>query len=191
MKKRNLTANTYNKYKLIVDEWFINKFNGAAAYRAFYPNTKKDQTATVNFSQIQAIPVIKEYIAEKHKEAAKVVGMSHEGILQELKNWLEFDLRDTIGLNSQQLKELPVEIGRLITRFKTRTKRHYDKEGELLFEEDTIELHFVSKEKAMEMINKHIGFYEKDNNQKSNDINILTTNDKHLTIVSKILNGEK
>jgi phage terminase small subunit len=188
--KRNLTPRTLDKYKRIIDEWFVNKFNGAAAYRAFYPKIKKEETATVNFSKIQALPEVKAYILEKHQEAAKVVNMTHEGILKELQNWIEADITETISLSAEQIKALPVEVRRLITKYKTRLKHFYDKDGQLLNTEETIELHFVSKERAIDMMNKHLGFYEADNKQKATEINIHASNEKHMTIVSQILNGE-
>lgn len=190
-KQRNLTQKTLSKYKRIIDKWFVNKFNGAAAYRFFYPNIKSEETAKVNFSRISALPEIEDYISEKHKEAAKVVKATHEGILKELQNWIQSDITETISLSAEEIKSLPVEIKRLITKYKTRLKHFYDKDGNLLNTEETIELHFVSKERAIDMLNKHIGFYEADNKQKTNDIHIHTTNEKHLTIVEKILNGEK
>jgi len=171
MAKRNITVKTLEKYKLIVDKWFTVDFNGAEAYRFYYPNVKKDATATVNFSRLSKIPEIKEYIKEKREEASKIIEINHKGILQELKNWLELDITDTIGLSKEGIRELPVAVRRLITKHRERTKNIYDKEGNLSSVEVTIELHFVSKEKAMEMINKHLGFYEIDNKQKANIVN--------------------
>lgn len=188
--ERKLTTRTLNKYKRIIDKWFVIDFNGAAAYRAFFPNVKKTETATVNFSKIQRIPEVKAYILEKHQEAAKLVQMTHEGILNELKNWIQADITETISLSADEIKTLPVEVRRLITKYKKRLKHFYDKDGNLLNTEETIELHFVSKERALDMVNKHLGFYEADNKQKSNDINIFASNEKHMTIVSNILNGE-
>lgn len=188
--ERNLTPRTLEKYKRIIDEWFVNKFNGAAAYRAFYPTIKKEETASVNFSRLQALPEVKAYILEKHQEAAKIVQMSHEGILKELQNWVQSDITETISLSAEQIKELPVEVRRLITKYKTRLKHFYDKDGNLLNTEETIELHFVSKERAIDMLNKHLGFYEADNRQKSNEINIFASNEKHATLINSIINGE-
>ena len=188
---RKLTKNTKAKYERIIDQWFINKFNGAEAYRKFYPNVKKDTTATVNFSKIKDLPEVQAYIKKKHNQAAKIVEATHEGILKELQNWVQADITETISLTAEQIKELPIEIRRLITKYKTRLKKHYNSKGDLLYTEDTVELHFISKERAIDMINRHIGFYEIDNKQKSPEINIHTTNESHLKIVEKILSGEK
>lgn len=189
MEKRNLSKNSIEKYKRIVDEWFINKFNGAAAYRKFYTNIRKDTTATVNFSRLQALPEMKEYIHEKHEAAAKVIDATHEGILKELKNWVESDITETMNLSAEQIKLLPVEVRRLITKYKNYSRNFYDKEGNLTGTEETTELHFVSKERAIDMINKHLGFYEADNKQKANEITIFASNEKHSKIIEGIISG--
>lgn len=171
MSKKKLTEKMLQKYKLIIDKWFTVKFNGAEAYRAFYPNVKKDSTAVVNFSRIKDYQEIKDYIKFKHEEASKVIEVTHEGILQELKNWIESDITETIGLSSEEIKDLPVELRRLIKDYKHNIYKKFDKEGDLISETEVVELSFVSKERALEMINKHIGFYEADNKQKASVVN--------------------
>ena len=42
----------------------------------------------------------------------------------------------------------------------------------------------------MDMINKHLGFYEKDNKQKANDIHIHAANEEHSILIQSIINGE-
>ena len=165
-----ISKNIKAKYERIIDEWFVNKFNGAEAYRKYYKKVK-DTTATANFSRLQSLPEMKAYIHIKHQEAAKSIEMTHEGILQELKNWIESDITETICLSPEQVKDLPVEIRRLISKYIIRKNKAYNKEGILVSETETIELQFVSKERAFEMINKHIGFYEADNKQKVPQIN--------------------
>ena len=105
MNKRNLTKNALTKYKKIIDEWFNNGFNGKKAYLKFYKNVK-DDTASTNFSKLCQHAEIKEYIQERHEEAAKFVKMTHEGILQELKNYIESDITQTIDLEPEEIKEL-------------------------------------------------------------------------------------
>ena len=167
MKKiRKINKNTKLKYERVIDEWFVNGFNGSAAYKKIYPNIKKDTTAKSNFNRIQAIPEMAAYIHLKHNEASRIIEITKEGILIELKNWIESDITETIGLTSEQIKDLPIELKRLINKYKYSKKSFYDKEGNLLSIEENILLSFVSKERAIEMINKHIGFYEADNRQK-------------------------
>ena len=169
--KRNISKNTKAKYERIIDEWFVNKFDAPAACKKFYPNIKNSTTASNHFSRIQALPEMKAYIHVKHEEAARIVEVTHEGILKELKNWVEADITETILLSPEQIKDLPVEIRRLISKYIIRKNKSYDRKGILVSETETIELQFVSKERALEMINKHIGFYEADNKQKAPQIN--------------------
>lgn len=157
-----MTEKTLNKYKLVIDEWFINGFNGTQAYMKFYPKSK-EETATVKFNRLVRIGKIENYISEKRKAVMETLHTSHEALLNELVNWAYSDITETMMLTSEQVKELPVEIKRLITKYK-RTVRRFGEDGEN--EEEVVELWFVSKEKAMEMIHKHTGFYEKDNIQK-------------------------
>jgi len=187
MSKRNITKKTLDKYKKVVDEWFNNDFNGKQAYLKFYPNVKPD-TATTNFSKISVIPEVEEYINFKNEEAAKIVEMTHEGILRELKSWVESDITQVIGLSPEQVKQLPVSLRRLVNKFKHTKNKNYSQKGELLFEQDTIELSFVSKERALEMINKHLGFYEADNKQKAPQINY---NDLSPKVLLEIWNARK
>ena len=187
--KRNLTNKTIAKYKRVIDEWFVNGFNGTQAYKKFYPNTTKDETATVNFSKMQALPELSSYLDEKHAEAAKIVQMDHQGILKELQNWVQSDITETISLTAEEIKELPVEVRRLITKYKVTDRDIYSLKGDVIETIKTVELHFVSKERAIDMINKHLGFYEVDNQQKASSIVISASNADHKAIIEGILEG--
>jgi len=179
---------TLKKYKLVVDEWFSNEFNGKQAYLKFYRNVS-DNTATTNFKKISQIPEVAEYILEKQELAQRVVEATHVGILNELKNWLQFDITETMGLNKEEIKKLPIGVRRLITGFKTTSRDIYNGKGEVIETVETNELKFVSKEKAMEMINKHIDFYKADRTHDGVKINITTTNETHNSLVQGIIDG--
>jgi phage terminase small subunit len=184
---KKLTKPTLKKYRLVVDEWFNNKFNGKQAYLRYYPKVK-DQTATTNFSKLKEFPEIQEYINEKREAAAAIIESSHEAILHELLRWLQADITETIGLSPDEIKELPIELKRLINNFKHTVNKHYDKKGKLLSESQVIVLGFVSKERAMEMINKHLGFYAVDNAQKVPEVNYDELEDN---VLMKIWNARK
>ncbi|MCP4066562.1 MAG: hypothetical protein GY740_25385 [Gammaproteobacteria bacterium] len=159
-----MLGKTFEKYCLVIDEWFVNGWNGTKAYQKFYPKAK-DDTAAVKFNELVRIGKIDAYITEKKVKALETLKTSHEALLKELENWAYSDITETIMLSPEQVKELPNDIRRLITKFKTTTKRYKDSDDEWITE-TLVELHFVSKEKAMEMIHKHVGFYERDNTQK-------------------------
>lgn len=184
-----LTAKTLDKYKRVIDEWFICEFNTIKAYKKIYPNVKKEETARVNFSKIKKIEEIQKYIEEKREESAKYLKTTHKGILGELKRWLEADLTEFIGLSKEEVKALPLSVRRLVIEHRITYKKNFFKSGEVKSEYQVIQFKFASKEKAIEMINKHIGFYEKDNEQKATDINISVKGSKSKEIVKNILEG--
>ena len=163
-----MTKKTFEKYKAVIDQWFVNGFNGAEAYRTLYPKAKR---ADDSFSKIQRIPEVKGYIKAKQNEAKKKLRSTHEVLLEELENWAYSDITETILLSPEQIKELPEEMRRLISKYKLTSKSY--KDGDKVVIETFVELSFVSKEKAMEMIHKHTGFYEKDNTQKSTNITMF------------------
>lgn len=185
-----MTKGTLAKYKRIINEWFANGFNGREAYKKFFPKAK-DSTATCNFSKIKDSKELKEYIAVKHEEAAKLIDMSHKGVLSELKRWLELDITQTFGLSVEEIKKLPVEVRRLITRKKETFRQIHNSKGEVIETITSLELWFVSKEVAMEKVNKHLGFYELDNTQKATEINIVATNEAHKDLIEGIINGNE
>lgn len=111
-------------------------------------------------------PEIASRIQELKSVAVEKLDITHTDLLRELKNWAYSDITETISLSPDEVKNLPIEIRRLITKYK-RTQ-FVGESGTT----DIIELHFVSKEKAIELIAKHIGFFEKDNFQKKTEINM-------------------
>ena len=161
-----MTEATFTKYKLVIDEWFVNGWNGTKAYQKFYPKSSYN-TADKSFRDIHENPRIKDYIKEKKEAAKTTLKTSHEVLLKELENWAYSDITETLMLNPEQVKELPIEIRRLITKFKATSRHLRDKEGSIYETIDMVELWFVSKEKAMEMIHKHTGFYGEHNYQKN------------------------
>ena len=111
-------------------------------------------------------------------EAKDVLKTSHESLLQELENWAYSDITETLQLTPEEVKELPIEIRRLITKYKNTSRHIRDNKGEIIETIQTIELSFVSKEKAMEMIHKHTGFYGTHNQQKQPMFNVYDARKK-------------
>lgn len=184
-----LTEESVRKYKNVIDVWFSNKFVGNEAYLECYPNASRG-TANKNFNRIKNYPEIIDYIKEKQDVAALVVQTTHEGILRELNNYVESDITQTIELSPDEIKELPIAVRRLITRFKTTSRNIYNSKGDIIETIKTVELHFVDKMRAIIEINKHIGFYEVDNKQKASIVQVLTSSEAHTTIVQNILDGK-
>ncbi|WP_417873888.1 terminase small subunit [Xanthomarina gelatinilytica] len=166
-----MTDKTFEKYKLVIDEYFINGFNGVKAYQKFYPKAK-DKTADKRFRELTEIDRIKIYYSQRQEAAKKTLQTSHEVLLEELRNWAYSDITQTLMLTPEQVKELPEEVRRLITKYETTTRSYTVNETPVT--ETVVKLWFVSKERAMEMIHKHTGFYEKDNLQRTSIDYFLT-----------------
>jgi phage terminase small subunit len=156
---------TLEKYKLVVDEWFINGFNGTKAYQKYYPNSS-DETAKTKFIELVRIGTVTEYKQEKHDAAKITLGTTHDELLNELRNWAYSDASQFMLLTPQEVKDLPPELTRLITEFE-HTKVTF--EGKTT---EKLKLKFVSKEKAIDIITKHVAFFTDHNSQKTPVTNI-------------------
>ena len=155
------------KQKRFCEEYVVDLNATQAAIRTGYSeNTAKEQ-GYENLTK----PHIQEYVAELKRKASEALEISHIDLLRRLKGWMESDITVTLGLTVKQLQELPLEVRQLISSYK-HTSRTYN-EGDTPVTEDYVEMKFVSKEKAIEMIARHIGFFEKDNKQKSTNITMF------------------
>ncbi|WP_027880403.1 terminase small subunit [Mesoflavibacter zeaxanthinifaciens] len=121
MKNRELSDKTLEKYKLVIDEWFVNGFNGTKAYQQFYKHAK-NSTADSNFRKILGNTRIQEYIEDKRNK-----------LIEELEITLKRQLYEL-----EDLKE------------RSKVTRKYSTAIDAIKEQ-----------------NKLLGYYEKDNSQKS------------------------
>lgn len=154
-----------DKQKMFCKEYLVDLNATQAAIRAGY----SEKTATATGCENLRKPNIQGYIQELKKERADKLEITQLAVLKELHNWAFSDITETISLTPCEVQDLPIEVRRLITKYKKTTRSIGD---EMM--EEVIELHFVSKEKAMEMIARHIGFYEKDNGQKPTVLQQIT-----------------
>lgn len=76
---------TFDKYCLVVDEWFVNGFNGTKAYQKFYPEAS-DETCANEFSKIIRIHEIEEYKESKKKKASDSLQITLERQIKELED---------------------------------------------------------------------------------------------------------
>lgn len=167
-----------DKQKTFCEEYMIDLNATQASLRAGYSENTAQRIGSENLSK----PLIQHYIKELQEKRSEKVHLKALEVLQELKNWAYGDFTEIMELSASDIKELPKEIRRLIIGFK-RTVRHFGEDGQNT--EETIEVKFVDKAKAFEMLNRHIGFYEEDNKQQTPEqpapINI-SYNDKKIDL---------
>lgn len=219
MKERKLSKNTIKKYKLIIDEWFINEFNGKLAYKKIHPGVSAN-TAMCNFSKIQAIPEIAAYIIQRYQKASKASSLTHEKILTELEGIAMLDVSRICNLKTVENTYTRMVIDEEATKIahaadKRRKKPILKEEKYTLLEQELqltdfddltplerrsingvkqgrfgLEIKFKDSMQAMDMINKHKGFYEVDNRQKASPIVIAASDQEAADMIKKIINGE-
>tara|TARA_R110000772_G_C13310212_1_gene439983 strand:- start:27677 stop:28069 length:393 start_codon:yes stop_codon:yes gene_type:complete len=91
---------TFKKYCLVIDEWFINGFNGTQAYLKFYPGST-DETASTEFYRILRIPKIEEYMNTKTENKSEELGITMSKQLKLLSDIIEDkDARHTDKINA-------------------------------------------------------------------------------------------
>ena len=74
---------TFEKYCLVVDEWFVNGFNGTKAYQKFYKDAT-DENAANRFLELARISEIKQYKEEKSKKTSSELHITLLSQLQRL-----------------------------------------------------------------------------------------------------------
>jgi len=119
-----MKESTLKKYKLVIDEWLINGFNGRAAYQHHFPDANND-TASAEFYNILRIPKIINYKEAKQNAISEELQITFKRQLLDLQN-----AKDKAFINNQ--------LGIFV--------------------------------KAVEVQNKMLGFFEKDNEQISQSI---------------------
>ncbi len=149
-----------DKQEKFCNEYLIDLNATQAAIRSGYSPKTSQVISTENLSK----PIIQERIAELKAIRAEDEGITPAEVLRELKNFAYSDITETLTLSVDEIKELPIELRRMISSYK-QTTTHFQGGHTTL-----IELKFVDKMKAIEMINRHIGFYEEDNKQSKQDI---------------------
>lgn len=141
---------TLDKYKQIIDEWFINGFNGAAAYMSQYPEYKPD-SAKSGFSKLLTISNVQDYIESKQEVARNKSSVTHEHLVEDL-----------IEIKERCMQRSPVMV-----KDGKRMVQAQDDEGNNLWTFDA-----NAALKSIDILGKHVGFYEKDNSQKGVITNI-------------------
>jgi len=159
-----------DSHEAAIDEYYVNGFNGGRAVL----DTKGSDTmaaARVKWSYIIGHEGNKAYIDAKRAELKRRTDVSNELILRELISWAYVDATQFIDLTPEQVKQLPPEVRRSIQSFEAKTNTYTDRNGDT-HTEKVMRVKLIDKQKALEHIGRHVGFYEADNAQKAARINI-------------------
>lgn len=137
------------KQKIFADEYLID-LNATRAYRAAYPSVKKDEVAAVNGSKLLRNTKIQEYISERMQERQLRTEVTQDMVVKELAaiafarttDYAEVKggavrIKDTDALSDQQIRAIAGI-----------------KEGA-----NGIEIKLNDKEKALELLGRHLGMW--------------------------------
>jgi len=172
-----MTDVTFKKYCLVVDEWFINGFVGVKAYQKYYPKSN-DDTAAVKFNRLVSLGKVKKYTKNKQAKMEETSDLKQIDIIKELESFAMLDTTEIITIGSKTHTSVGEDedgkpkietyetTGIIIKDFKELTDVQRRSIKTIKETRYGIEITFFSKETAFEMLNKHKGHYEKDNNQK-------------------------
>lgn len=158
-------------------EEYVKSLNGnEAAILAGY--SKK--TARNKASNLLARPEVASYLKQLQDEIAKRNEITIDELIRdlvEMKNLDVADLYDEDGL-SVDISQLPASFTRCIQ--------------EVIETKSGLKIKFYSKLDAIEKLAKHLGFYEKDNNQSKAEmsINITVDSQEMKDELTKLINGK-
>lgn len=173
----------------IIDEYYSNGFNKVKSALTASPGI------TYRGAQALANSVLKDkenetYIKYKHEQLKAETNISTTQILKELLTFAYSDVTQFLGLTLDEIKALPPEVRRCLTNVKIKRQTYKDRQGKEVVEEN-IEFKLVDKLNAIDKINKYIGFYEVDNKQKANNVNLTNISTDKLNVLLELHNQLK
>lgn len=168
------------KQKRFADEYLID-LNATRAYKVAYPNVKKDTVAATNGGRLLRNAEIKEYIEKRIKERERRTEITQDMVLKELAAIAFTDITEIVNTDGEEVYIKP-----------TATLSDMKKKAisSIKQTKDGIEIKFHDKEKALEMLGRHLGMF-KDKVEVSGDMKVnnpyaeLTTED-----LKKLIGGD-
>jgi len=171
-------------HKAIILEYLSNGFCKVKAVMVCKPGVTYVGASAIGRTVFKD-PANKEYITYKQSELKNNVDIDSHNILRELITLSFSDITDYIDLTTEELKELPPATRRCIESYEIKKETYKNREGKTITEE-TVKIKLHSKPKFIEMINKNIGFYNLDNKQKSNTINLNNVSVDNLNVLLQV-----
>ncbi len=141
------------KQKLFADEYLID-LNATRAYLVAYPRVKKENVAAVNGSKMLRNTKVASYIQERMKERQQRTEVTQDRVIQELAAIAFAKATDYVKIRSsgpsarvliKATDELSEEQSRAIAGIKEGT--------------NGIEIKLNDKEKALELLGRHLGMW--------------------------------
>lgn len=178
-KQHTVTDKTLEKYKSVIDEWFVNGFNGTKAYQKIY-TTAKTKTAEQRFSKLSSIVKVEEYITQKRKEIAEANKITIDECVSILTDMARFDIAEAYDSDGALLpiQDMPKHIRLAIESVESDDIRI---EGVTIGQVRKIKT--SSRRANVIELMKYLGGYEKHNDQKAIKIGLLTPEERRARLI--------
>lgn len=141
------------KQKIFADEYLID-LNATRAYRVAYPSVKKDETASAAAARMLRNVKVAEYISERMQERQKRTEITQDRVLQELAAIAFARATDYVeirynGVNSNVVIKPTAEL----------SEEQIGAIAGIKEGANGIEIKLNDKEKALEMLGRHLGMW--------------------------------
>ncbi len=158
-------------HRHFIDEYYTNGFSGVRAALKTWPELS-NSAARTKASLILKSAKNKEYIRLKQLENQEAAKVTPAELAKELKQLAFSDVTVFLGKSTKEISELPSEIRRCLSKVTIKENTRVDKDG-TEYTETTYQYHLKDSLTALEKLARHIGFYEVDNRQRGQNVNIL------------------
>ncbi|HEX4843174.1 MAG TPA: terminase small subunit [Limnobacter sp.] len=172
--ERNMLSEVHEKFAQLLAAGY----GQTEAYREVFKRNNKPEVARVEAHRLAKRPEIRARVIElrtaAQEKAKNEFAIDRVAILRELFALATVDLRKAYDDNGALLppKEWPEELARAIAGVET--MEEFDRVGdERVFVGYTRKIKLFDKGKALDMAMRHLGEYDKDNQQKTNPLNEL------------------
>lgn len=175
--KKELTE----KQKKFCEEYLLD-WNGTRAYRAAYPDAKV-QTAEVNASKLLRNTKVKAYLEEAKKDLARIAGISKLRVLKEYQKMAFSSIAEmhNTWVTRKEFEELTPEQKACISEIQTQTKVVRTEDGELDTQE-FVKVKLYDKNRALEGLNKMLGYNEPEEQIQRFNLDNLSTEEKKILL---------
>ena len=141
------------KQKIFADEYLID-LNATRAYRVAYSSVKKDEVAAVNGSKLLRNTKVQEYISERMQERQKRTEVTQDMVVKELAAIAFARVTDYVEIRSNGVCSTVV-----IKPTEDLTDQQISAIAGIKEGANGIEVKLNSKEKALELLGRHLGMW--------------------------------
>lgn len=148
------------------------------AYRKAFPKSKnwKDTTVSPKASTLLKSNKIQARLKQLREQVQEATGITAERVLKELELIAFQNPQNLFHSGSHsilEISDMPEEAARTVAEFNVHRLRATASDGSSKNIAEVVKVKTYNKLDALEKIAKHLGLYEKDNKQRSLDVNTL------------------